>query len=202
MRIPVKPRGADGAPRPSPAPHPPCDVSRSVKLVPLLAYVVDGIAVSRTTITSAATAFTGTALLAADGPLNWGDAFSVAAAAASAMFILRLGEATKTCAGTALNAVSLLTVASLCFASLGALSITGTSVGLSASLSALEHLGLDQLLAIAYLGLVCTALCSWLQAIGQRRVPPQQAAIIYAADPLWCGSPTLLSPPVLPRESI
>ena len=63
----------------------------NVKLVPLLALVLYGRKSTARAWTSAALAFAGTALLSSDGsPPNVGDAWSLAAAAASAGFILRL----------------------------------------------------------------------------------------------------------------
>lgn len=40
---------------------------------------------------------------------------------------------------------------------------------------------------IAYLAVVTTALTNWLQALGQRSVPAERAAIIYAMDPVYAA---------------
>lgn len=40
---------------------------------------------------------------------------------------------------------------------------------------------------IAYLAIVTTALTNWLQVSGQRSVPAERAAIIYAMDPVYAA---------------
>jgi drug/metabolite transporter (DMT)-like permease len=72
----------------------------NVKFVPFLGYLLFGRTIQWTTIVSAMTAFTGTALLGYSGngvnsSWNVGDAWSIAAAVASALFILRLEDASK-----------------------------------------------------------------------------------------------------------
>jgi hypothetical protein len=63
----------------------------NVKLVPVFAGALYGRAIAPATWAAASIALLGTVLLGYDGaPLNAGDAWSVAAAAASALFILRL----------------------------------------------------------------------------------------------------------------
>ena len=39
--------------------------------------------------------------------------------------------------------------------------------------------------AVFYLGVVATALTTWLQTWGQRYVPAPQAAILYTMEPVW-----------------
>ncbi|MCV4725803.1 DMT family transporter, partial [Escherichia coli] len=41
--------------------------------------------------------------------------------------------------------------------------------------------------SLLYLGLVASALCVWLQALGQRFVPAPEAAIIYALEPVYAS---------------
>lgn len=40
---------------------------------------------------------------------------------------------------------------------------------------------------IAYLAVVTTALTNWMQALGQRSVPAERAAVIYALDPVYAA---------------
>lgn len=40
---------------------------------------------------------------------------------------------------------------------------------------------------IAYLAVVTTALTNWMQAVGQRSVPAERAAVIYAMDPVYAA---------------
>lgn len=41
--------------------------------------------------------------------------------------------------------------------------------------------------SVLYLGLVASALCVWLQALGQRSVPAPEAAVIYALEPVYAS---------------
>lgn len=41
--------------------------------------------------------------------------------------------------------------------------------------------------SVLYLGLVASALCVWLQALGQKFVPAPEAAIIYALEPVYAS---------------
>lgn len=40
---------------------------------------------------------------------------------------------------------------------------------------------------IGYLAIVTTALTNWMQAVGQRSVPAERAAVIYAMDPVYAA---------------
>lgn len=40
---------------------------------------------------------------------------------------------------------------------------------------------------ILYLAVVTTALTNWMQALGQRSVPAERAAVIYAMDPVYAA---------------
>ena len=89
----------------------------NVKLVPFFARILFGRNISIPTWTSAFAAFLGTAMLALDGDsigFNIGDVWSIAAASASAMFILRLEKASQMVPSAAeLNATCLWVVTAL-----------------------------------------------------------------------------------------
>lgn len=175
----------------------------NVKLVPFFAAVIFGRSVPLSAWGSAAVALFGTILVAGDGaggvPPNAGDFLSLCAAAASAMFILRLETFAPRTEPKALNAVGMLSVAALnvpwtllvggyqLVSSSGG-TIPWSSVPGSAVVLAAEHFDVlvqGHFLAILYLGVVTTAFTNWLQAIGQQRVPATTASAIYAMDPLW-----------------
>lgn len=40
---------------------------------------------------------------------------------------------------------------------------------------------------ILYLAVVTTALTNWMQALGQRSIPAERAAVIYAMDPVYAA---------------
>lgn len=133
-------------------------------------------------------ALAGTALLTYDGaPPALGDGFSIAAAAASALFILRTEAASRDpdVTPSALNSVTLVSVAAL----------TGSWTAFAAFL----HSGMDfaamaksflpstphAAAAVTYLAVVTTALCNYLQAIGQKGVSAERAAVVFAMDPVY-----------------
>jgi drug/metabolite transporter (DMT)-like permease len=82
----------------------------NVKIVPLLGAALYSKQITLSTWISASIAFLGTCLLSTDGgPPNLGDLWCVAAAGASALFILRLETFAKQYNAAQLNSVSFLT---------------------------------------------------------------------------------------------
>jgi drug/metabolite transporter (DMT)-like permease len=176
----------------------------NVKLVPLLAWLLLGRPLSASAAASAVAAFAGTALLASSNGVgvggrwpaagwNAGDAWSVAAALASAMFILRLERASlRVPSAASLNAWCLWVVAGLSAVWAGAplflqwlrdpVAAAEAGPALARDISSLvESRGAE----IAYLSLVTTALANWIQAVGQRDVPAERASVLYAMDPVY-----------------
>ncbi|CAE7026307.1 unnamed protein product [Symbiodinium microadriaticum] len=174
----------------------------NVKLVPFFAWSIFGRAVPLSAWLSALAAFLGTLLVAMDDAAgvdpNIGDLLSLLAAAASAMFILRLETFAPVTDDKAINAVSTLSVALLCVpwallvacGSAPAEVLGGPVDGLAASAvtsvaGRCWDLVLNQPLSVLYLGVLTTAFTNWLQTIGQQSVPATTASAIYALDPLW-----------------
>jgi drug/metabolite transporter (DMT)-like permease len=168
----------------------------NVKLVPVLGFFCCGRHVPWKAWASAAIALAGTMLIAYDGsPPNVGDAWSLAAAVASALFILRLEDAASTTmlGAAALNAATLATSALLCVA-WALVEPLGSLVGAAPRArarwtydvpeTALELLR-EQWAPLLYLALVPTVACNWLQTHGQRSVRAQDAAVIFALDPVY-----------------
>jgi len=161
-----------------------------VKLVPLLALLLYGRTSPPRTWVSALLAVCGTGLLASDGsPPNVGDAWSLAAAVASACFILRLEAAAAGAAPPApaeLNAATL-TCAAGYFALLAAAEVGGAGGAAPVPLvEAARALG-ESSPQICYLAVVTTFVAQWLQAYGQARVGAQDAALLYALDPCYAA---------------
>jgi len=172
----------------------------NVKFVPFLAFLLLGRQITGATWLSALTAFTGTGLLAMDGggslDLNTGDLWTIAAAAASAMFILRLEKASAAVPdAAALNAACLwvVTVLSTAWtvAQLG-LQDTSTVVTASAAVSPIQLLWSELVriatthpLELVYLGGVTTAFANWIQTKAQRDITAERASVIYAMDPVY-----------------
>jgi len=167
----------------------------NVKLVPFFAYILLGRQISKTTWISAFTAFSGTALIALDGQsigINEGDFWSVLAAAASAMFILRLEKASKEVSKSAeLNSTSLFVVAVLSgiWLMFGSFNIIGDDLS---SPHRIQNLGseLSEIVTahpfgLLYLGVISTALANFIQAKAQKEIPAERASIIYSLDPVY-----------------
>lgn len=153
----------------------------NVKFVPFFAFLLLGRTISVPTWVSAFTALAGTALLASDGStanLNEGDLWSIAAAAASAMFILRLESASAAVPNSAaLNASCLWVVAV-------ASGFWSASLGLL-SLDSVYNTLASHPLELLYLSAVTTALANWIQTKAQQSVSAERACVIYAMDPVW-----------------
>ncbi len=156
----------------------------NVKLVPLLSLALYGRQSSTATWVSAGLALAGTTLISYDGaPPNVGDAFSLAAAAASALFILRLEAASspqRGLVGAELNAATLASCAALCALWAGAELVRAEPSRASAAVSNLAGHPLELL----HLAAVVTFVANWLQTFGQARIPAPQAAIIFSLDPV------------------
>lgn len=162
----------------------------NVKFVPLFAYCFMGRRMSATAWAMAATAVAGTLLLCNDGsPPNIGDLWSVASAVTSAIYILRLESSAKTGEAEVLNAVTQASVAVLS-ALWAAWDIYAESYAVgprSPTDRAIEQLASirPHWVEMCYLGIFCTAVCGWLQNIGQDGVPAEKASLIYAMDPVY-----------------
>ena len=157
----------------------------NVKLVPLLGYLFFRRTVPPSAWLSAAIALCGTILITSDGsPPNVGDAWSLAAAAVSALFILRLETATRDPrlgAATELNAAMLTVVALLCALWAAGEAAMHPDAGGGSPVELLQA----QAGPLLYLALLPTVATNWLQTFGQRRINAQDAAVIFALDPVY-----------------
>jgi len=174
----------------------------NVKFVPFFARILLGRQISIPTWISALIAFTGTALISfgdVGSVLNIGDLWSIAAAAASAMFILRLETATRAVkTSSALNSASLWVVTMMALVwCIGEgihreLMIPSELPSYAILSSAIESTtsNLSQTISshpfnLIYLGGVTTALANYIQTVAQRGVTAERASIIYALDPVY-----------------
>ena len=148
---------------------------------------------------SAFIAFLGTALLAFSPTsphndasrmrMNWniGDLWSIGAAVASAMYIIRLEHALQQMEireeGTStaqLNSASLWVVTILCLV-WNLVQMDYSSVFTPSTIQHLSH----HLYPILYLSFIVTALANQIQSIGQQTLSAERASIIYAMDPVY-----------------
>ena len=159
---------------------------------------------------------TGTAFLTFDGStynFNIGDVWSIAAAAASAMYILRLEFATKAVQNSLkLNSYSLVVVslAALVWC-LGDGVVSNSNhnnanildddiIVATSSISAAQSIFVSSIestwnkvldtitrhpLELVYLGGVTTALANYIQTKAQKGISAERASIIYALDPVY-----------------
>ncbi len=151
------------------------------------------------TWTSALLALSGTALLSTDGgPINVGDAWCIAAATASALFILRIEKFSREHDAAELSGVSFATVATLCALWIGVDVQVGHDIVIeppaslldwSGTLSSLRTYIADPFTSnpwpIVYLGAFSTGICNYLQTVGQREIAAEKAAVIYSMDPVY-----------------
>lgn len=155
----------------------------SVVLVPLL-ITAAGRRVPRSVSVAALVALAGVGLLSWDGsPPNVGDAWTLVTAAAYAVYVVRLEAHALAVDTRRLTAVQLWSVAM--FAALGVLA--GRAVGGPSAVGAPPAIPPSAWAAVAYLALAATAVTTWLQAAGQRRVTAPEAALIYTLEPLWAA---------------
>lgn len=173
----------------------------NVKFVPFFARILFGRHISTPTWISAATALLGTALITYDKSgkdaqsfVNVGDLWSIGAAMASAMFIIRLESALAQIKNSsALNSASLWVVTLLsCIWTLGSAAAAQHSSAnslfsmFSSASEGLLNVIRAHPLALLYLGGV-TTLTNYLQNIGQRGITAERASILYALDPVYCA---------------
>lgn len=153
----------------------------NVKFVPFFSWVFFNKTVSPGTWISALAAFIGTAMLATDGSefgFCQGDVWSIAAAASSAMFILRLEQASSNVENSSqLNAACLLIVT--------VLSCVWTIVQDDSSIASLGDAVTSHPAEFIYLGGIATALSNYIQTRAQRNISAERASIIYSLDPVY-----------------
>ena len=157
----------------------------NVKFVPFFAWLILGRNISTPTWLSAFVAFLGTALLATDGiqeniGINIGDLWSMAAAASSAIFILRLESASAEVEESAqLNSACLWVVT--CLSAVWAFCQGDDGL----SLTTMKDLVTSHPIELIYLGGVTTALANYIQTIAQKEVSAERASVIYSLDPVY-----------------
>lgn len=183
----------------------------NVKLVPFFSFFIFGKKIQTSTWISALVAFAGTALLALDNASDGrngldasftvGDLWSIAAAAASALFILRMETASKAVPKSAeLNAANLWTVAFLSLVWTAWVSFNSLADDASAiTLTLPDRLAqtiqytfqqtvntiTSNPLQLIYLSAVTTAFANYIQSIAQKEVSAERASIFYALDPVY-----------------
>ena len=125
-------------------------------------------------------AFLGVGLLSYEGsPPNLGDVWTVATALSWVMYIWRLENYATRFPSLALTGMQILGTAVLSF--------LWVSIDSSFSLTITLPQENFPWLSIFYLGIVTTAITTWLQTSGQARVSATSAAVIYSLEPVWAS---------------
>jgi drug/metabolite transporter (DMT)-like permease len=155
--------------------------SLNVLMVPLFGMALGQPLVARV-LAAAALACAGLALMSWDGGANWrADVATVAGAAAFACYVMALSRRAARHAPLSLAATQM-----VCMGLLGLLWMLLDTP--SARLQTLPaRLNPEILAGLVYLGVVASALMLWLQAWAQREVVAEQAAIIYAMEPVFAA---------------
>ncbi len=144
----------------------------SVVLVPVFAGAL-GRPVPRRVWVGAGLAILGVGLLTYDGsPPNRGDLWTLGTAVTYAILILRLEDYARRLSVGGLTAAQVL----------GVLAWSAVWLGLERPAPAAVPWP-----AVVYLGVVATALATWLISLGQSRVSAGEAAVIYALEPVWAA---------------
>lgn len=179
--------------------------SFSVVLVPVLAGL-SGRPVPRAIWAAAGLALIGVGLLSGDGaPPNIGDAWTLVTALAYAIYVLRLEKYAGRSESGPLAAAQIWGVLPFALAGSAVLGLARAGAAPVASGAAAAAPGAGWIddaagwigtaagippatwLAVLYLALIATALTTVLQTYGQRRVSAPEAALIYAAEPVWAA---------------
>jgi drug/metabolite transporter (DMT)-like permease len=158
--------------------------------VPIFSWFLFGQRAAKYVWLSVGLALIGTALVlngaSSSGqiPPNVGDLLSLFAAAASAMFILRLETYAPKASCTRLTAVGVFAASLLC--GIWTLVVAaGNEFSIGTVLALFRTLYVEKFWAILYLGIITTAFASWLQTLAQRSVPATSVSVIFALDAVW-----------------
>jgi len=164
--------------------------SLNVVFVPTLA-VLGGRRVPPRIWAAAAMALVGTSMLCNDGGRpNAGDGWTLITAATYAVYIIRLERYTSRYPSMPLTSVQLWAVVVLS-AGWALVELTfrhtpGSGAGW-VDLPQRWSLPWQMWAQVVYLGIIATALTTWLQAIGQKSVPGPQASLLYTLEPVWAS---------------
>jgi drug/metabolite transporter (DMT)-like permease len=152
----------------------------NVILVPLLLPFLHQ-RVPWTAFVAAAVAITGIGLMSLNGfALNFsvGDAWIFACAVLFAVYIIAVDRLAARHEALPLAAVQVAVVGAC------GLVFAAPELARGVDLRPLEQ----HWVALVYLGIVATALTTWVQAYAQRFVPAFQTAVVYALEPVWAAA--------------
>jgi len=155
--------------------------SLNVIMVPLIAWAL-GTRPSGAVFVAAVLACLGIGLMSFDGGSHfWADTATILCALAFAVYVLFLSGRSH-----------LHQAHQLAAAQMGVMALLGTlwmfaDSGLAAVQTLPERIPFEVLLGLLYLGLVASAGMFFLQALAQRHVRAEQAALVYALEPVFAA---------------
>ena len=155
--------------------------SLNVLMVPFLGIAFGG-RLTGQVLAAAALACLGIGLLSWEGGGNWiGDAATLVCALAYALYVILLSRRSARHDARALAATQIVLMAVFGVLWLGAGALFDPRI------ATLSTRVVPALPTLVYLGLVATAGMLFLQAVAQRSVPAEKAAVIYAMEPVFAA---------------
>ena len=156
----------------------------NVLMVPLLGFLFFGSRPTKVLLVAAVLACAGIGLMSWDGGAHlWADLATVVCALAYALYVILLSQRTSRHSARQLAATQIIWMALL-----GNLWMLLDNLGTGRWDTLPERVMNWPILGgLLYLGLVATAAMLFLQAIAQRHVPADKAAVIYAMEPVFAA---------------
>lgn len=156
--------------------------SLNVLMVPLFGLAL-GNRLRPRVVVAAVLACAGIGLMSWEGGGDWvADAATLVAAAAYALYVIMLSQRTARHAARSLAATQIVWMAVL-----GCLWMGLDALGTDKLQTLGQRVSLEIFWGLLYLGLVATAGMLFLQALAQRHVSADQAAVIYAMEPVFAA---------------
>lgn len=156
--------------------------SLNVLMVPLLGMAF-GNALSVRVLVAAALACLGIGLMSWEGGADlWADTATVAGAAGYALYVILLSQRAGRHTARSLAATQIVWMAVL-----GSLWMLADAVGTDRLQTLPQRLNSEIFWGLCYLGIVATAGMLFVQAIAQRHVSADKAAVIYAMEPVFAA---------------
>lgn len=156
--------------------------SLNVLMVPLFGLAF-GNGLSWRIVAAAAMACLGIGLMSWEGGGDWlADAATVAGAAGYALYVILLSRKASQHAARTLAATQIMWMALL-----GGLWMLLDALGTDRLQTLGQRLNTEIFLGLLYLGLIATAAMLFVQAIAQRHVSADKAAVIYAMEPVFAA---------------
>jgi len=156
--------------------------SLNVMMVPLIGVLL-GQALSKWMLAAATLAFAGIGLMSWEGGSDWvADLSTVFGALAYALYVILLSQRAARHNPRTLAATQIVWMALL-----GTAWMLGASIGSDQLQTLPQRLNTEIVLGLLYLGVIATCAMLLLQAMAQRHVSADKAAVVYAMEPVFAA---------------